>query len=93
MLDSLGVLQHLLSPQLEEVPGICVELEAVTSIVPVRVELVERWWPLAHSVRLQHGCGHGAPREDLLVKLRGALERLAHLYIVDSHCKKIYLYS
>uniref|UniRef100_A0A2M4B3K2 Putative secreted protein n=1 Tax=Anopheles triannulatus TaxID=58253 RepID=A0A2M4B3K2_9DIPT len=73
---ALGILQHLLPPQLEEVVRIGIELQSILSIVPITVELIQRWWFVTSLVNLQHCRRHGGAGEDLLIEHGRTLERL-----------------
>lgn len=85
MLHPLRVLQHLLPPQLEEVIRVRVELQAILSIVPVAVQLVQWRWLVALLVRLQHRSGHRCSTEDLLVKHDRTAEGFLQLDVRQGH--------
>lgn len=79
------VLEHFLTPQVEEVVRIRVELQTVLAVLPVNVKFIERWRRVALMVGLQHRRGHGIPGDNLLVEHHRALERLPHVYVLQGH--------
>lgn len=81
----LRLLEDVLSPQVKEVVGICVEFEAIFAIVTIAVELVEWRRLIAHQIRLLHGCWHCCTRENVLIELCCAFEGFLLCDILQRH--------
>ena len=79
----LGILEHLLAPQIEEVIRIRVELQPVLTVLPVNVKFIKRWRCVALMVGFQHRRWHGVPGDNLLVEHHRTLERFPHMYILQ----------
>jgi hypothetical protein len=73
-----GVVEHLLTPQFEEVVGVGVEFQTVFAVVPVTVQFVEWGWLVARFIRLEHRRRHRRPRKDLEEKFSLSTKHLLY---------------